>query len=247
MRITTLALGTATVTALTLTVPAAARAAPPPIPTQITALRVGTDATRHLTLSGRLTTKAGTTVGAGRKVVIETADDTHRRWFTYATPLVTKADGTFHTDARKTGAHYTHGYYRVRFAGGPAFAATLSGDVRDRRIATRVTGWKVSTTHPRRGSTFTVRGYLQEKPGTAWKGLKGRRVSIEYCLKGGDCLNDLSLWHGLSNYKSGAKGSFTTRIHVGAKAKPIYIAYTFYGDSTHYVTWLVKPVLISPR
>ncbi|WP_026413994.1 hypothetical protein [Actinomadura oligospora] len=247
MRTTPLALGAATVTALTLTVPAAAHAAPAPAATKITGLRVGTDVTHHLTLSGRLTTKAGTTVGAGRRVIVETADDAHRRWFAYAKPLVTRADGTFQTDARHTSVHYTHGYYRVRFAGAPGFAATLSGDVRDRRVATRVTGWKVSTTRPRRGSTFTVRGYLQEKPGTAWKGLKGRRVSVEYCVKGGDCLNNLSLWHQISNYKSGTKGYFTTRIHVGAKARPIYVVYTFYGDSTHYVTWLVKPTLISPR
>lgn len=247
MRSTSLALGAATVTALTLTVPTAAHAAASPTPTKVTGLRVHTDATRHLSLSGRLTTRAGTTAGAGRKVVIETADAAHRRWFTYAKPLLTKADGTFQTDPRHVGAHYLHGYYRVRFAGAPGLSATLSGDVRDHRIATRVAGWKVSTTRPHRGSSFTVRGYLQEIPGTTWKGLKGRRISVEYCLKGGDCLNDMSLWHGLSNYKSGAKGYFSTRIHVSAKAKPIYIAYTFYGDSTHYVTWLVKPVLVSPR
>ncbi|RFU39722.1 hypothetical protein DZF91_20910 [Actinomadura logoneensis] len=247
MRLTPLAWGTATVTALTLTAPATAHAAPAPTQTKITGLRVATDATRHLSLSGRLTTASGTSAGAGRQIIVETADAAHGHWFTYAKPLVTKADGTFKTDARHTSAHYLHGYFRVRFAGAPGLAATRSGDVRDRRIATRVTGWKVSTTHPRRGSTFTVRGYLQEKPGTTWKGLKGRRVSIEYCIKGGDCLNDLSLWHGLSNHKSDTKGYFSTRIRVAAKAKPIYLAYTFYGDSTHYVTWLVKPVLISPR
>ncbi|RMI38838.1 hypothetical protein EBO15_31595 [Actinomadura harenae] len=244
-----MALGAATaaVTALGLTVPAAAQAAPAPGATKITALRATTNATSRLTLSGRLTTRAGATVGAGRTVVIETADDTHRRWTALGKTLATKADGTFQTDPRHTGVHYRHGYYRVRFAGAPGLAATLSGEVRDRRIATRVTGWKVSTTHPRRGGSFTVRGHLQDKPGTTWKALKGRRVSVEYCLKGGDCLNDLSLWHGLSNYKSGAKGHFSNRIHVGAKAKPIYIAYTFYGDTTHYVTWLVKPTLVSPR
>ncbi|MEV4254641.1 hypothetical protein AB0J52_15940 [Spirillospora sp. NPDC049652] len=247
MRSTPLALGAATVTALTLAVPTAAQAAASPAPTKITGLRVSTKTTQQLTLSGRLTTRAGTSVGAGRKVIVETADDTHRRWYTYPKPLLTAADGSFRTDPKHVGAHYRHGYFRVRFAGAPGLAATVSGDVRDRRVATRVVGWKISTTRPRRGSTFTVRGYLQDKPGGTWKGLKGRRVAVEYCLKGGDCLNDMSLWHGISNYKSGAKGYFSTRIHVGAKAKPVYVAYTFYGDSTHYVTWLVKPVLISPR
>ncbi|MFC4911162.1 hypothetical protein [Actinomadura gamaensis] len=247
MRIAPLALGAATVTALTVAVPAAAHAAPSPLPTKITGLKVATRATGQLSLSGRLTTKTGGPVGAGRKLVVETADDTHRHWRALPKALVTKADGTFATDPRHTGARYRHGYYRVRFAGGPAFAATVSGEVRDRRISTRVAGWNVSTTHPRRGSSFTVRGYLQEKPGSSWKGLKGRRVSVEYCLKGRDCLNDMSAWHAFSDDKSGSKGFFQTRVQVGAKAKPIYVGYTFYGDSTHYVTWLVKPVLVSPR
>ncbi|MCP2336659.1 hypothetical protein [Actinomadura rupiterrae] len=246
MRTASLALGAATVTALSLAVPAAAHAAPA-VPTKITGLTVSTKATWQLSLSGKLTTRAGQPVGAGRKIVIETADDARKHWRAMPKALFTKADGTFATDARHTAVIFEDGYYRVRFAGGPTFAATVSGEVRDRRIATRVAGWKVSTTRPRRGSSFTVRGYLQEKPGTSWKALKGRHVSVEYCLKGGDCLNDMSLWHAFSNYKSDSKGFFQTRVHVGAKAKPIYVAYTFYGDSTHYVTYLVKPVLISPR
>ncbi|MFI6517183.1 hypothetical protein ACIBF1_16635 [Spirillospora sp. NPDC050679] len=224
---------------------AAAHAAPAvraaaPTPTAITGVKVSTSATSVLTVSGRLTASRGA-VGAGRQIIVETADDQGRHWRRIQLAKgekwpVTKADGSFGGSYRAI--YYVHGYFRFRFLGGPKYAASVSGTVRDKRVNAMVFGWKVSPTKIRKGSYVTFSGTLKEKPGKGYVPFKGQTISIEGRVKGE------KKWYWYVRPKTDAKGNFKARFRV---YKDTYFLYMYYGDKNHHWDFPVKTTFVDVR
>ncbi|MFC9972719.1 hypothetical protein ACFVH6_17700 [Spirillospora sp. NPDC127200] len=232
--------------ALVAVVPAAnAHAAPAvraaaPAPTAITGVKAATAATGKLTVSGRLTTPGGT-VGAGRQIIVENADDRGKNWrrlhlFQGEKWPVTKADGSFAGTFRSP--FYAHGYFRFRFLGGPKYAASVSATLRDHRVNARVFGWKVAPTKIRKGSYVTFSGTLKEKPGSAYRPFKGQLVYIEGRVKGE------KKWYWYARPKTDAKGDFKARFRVYQDTS---FMYAYYGDKNHLVDFPVKTTFVNVR
>ncbi|MGK5552754.1 hypothetical protein ACSNOI_14195 [Actinomadura kijaniata] len=209
--------------------PAAHAAHAAPARSAFTGFTISTTEVARVTVSGRLT--AADTATGGRTLLVETADDRGRGW----RPIkllrgermpVTRDDGSFNVTYKD--ARYRHGHYRVRFAGDASVAPALSATVRDRRVDTRVSGWKVTPRKIRKGSYVTFSGVLQEKPGTSWKPLRSRTVWIEGRARG------TKTWYWYAKPRTDAKGRFKARFRV---SRDTYFVYTFYGDKTHYVTF----------
>jgi hypothetical protein len=139
----------------------------------------------ELTHSGTLSTTAAT-VNAGEPLTVENAKDNHTGWRTLAVPkgqppFKTQAGGAF---SGKFYVGYPHGYYRIRYAGGTALAATVSKEVRDPRVNAMVFSWKVSPRKIHKGAYVTFSGVLKQKPGTSWKPFSGQLVYIVGRVKG---------------------------------------------------------------
>ncbi|WP_067476923.1 hypothetical protein [Actinomadura hibisca] len=235
----------ATAALLSVAPATAAHAAPAvraaaPAPTAVTGVSVASATDGRLTVAGKLTS-SGRTVGEGRQIIVETADDQGKNWrrlhlFKGEKWPVTKADGSF--GATFKSIYYPHGYYRFRFLGGPKYAASVSATVRDHRVNARVFGWKVTPTKIRKGSYVTFSGTLKEKPGATYRPFKGQVVSIEGIVKGA------KTWYWYKRPKTDAKGNFKVRFRV---YKDTYFIYAYYGDKKHLVDYPVKTTLVDVR
>lgn len=230
---------TAVSAALLAAPPAQAAQAAGPAPTHVTGFKISTTADAKLTVSGKLTAE-GTTVGAGTPLVIETANASRKGW--RKLPLTkgqaqpkTKAGGAF---SGRYYIYFPHGYYRVRFAGGPALKATVSAEVRDKRINAYTTKWKVTPRKVRKGGYVTFSGLFSHNPGTKYVPYKGRRVYIVGRIKG------QKKWYWYARPTTNSKGYFKARFKV---YKDMYFQYQYPGDKTHYWDFPQKSTFVDVR
>src|SRR5258708_3870318 len=122
-----------------------------------------------------------------------------------AQPLTTQAGGAF---SGNFWVAYSHGYYRIRYAGSTTLVAAMSKEVRDPRINAFVFGWKVSPRKIHKGAYVTFSGVLKQKPGTSWKPFPGQLVYIVGRIKGS------KTWYWYARPKTDSMGRFMAKIKI---------------------------------
>ncbi|MFG2005741.1 hypothetical protein ACGFNU_41995 [Spirillospora sp. NPDC048911] len=224
-------------------VPASAHAAAEAPASKIVGFKISTTKDARLTVSGRLTAVDGSSVSAGKELVIETAPATQKsKWKrlplgtkTKPVKLKTREGGAF------SGTYYTgyvHGWYRIRFAGGPLLKPTLSAVVRDTRINALTKKWKVTPRKLRKGGYVTFSGVLTHDPKNRYVPFGGQRVYIVGRIKG------QKKWYWYARPKSNSKGYFKARFKV---YKDMYFEWYYEGNATHYWDFPLKSTFVDVR
>ncbi|KAB2341236.1 hypothetical protein [Actinomadura rudentiformis] len=241
MRRTFSTLGAA-VLAASLVAPGTAHAAAEPRDSKIVDFKISTTKDAWLTVSGRLAAADGSPVGAGRDLIIETMPASRSKW--YRMPLSKKAK-PIKLKTREGGAFsgryyagYAHGWYRIRFAGGPLLKPAVSAVVRDTRINALTTKWKVTPRKVRKGGYVTFSGVLTHDPVVKYVPFAGQRVYIYGRIKG------QKKWYWYARPKTNSKGYFKARFRV---SKDTYFEWYYAGNATHYYDFPLKSTFVDVR
>ncbi|MFI6517184.1 hypothetical protein ACIBF1_16640 [Spirillospora sp. NPDC050679] len=230
----------------------AAQAAAAPAPTKISDFRFVSEHYGLIRLSGKMTATGATALG-GRQLIVEYATAKNGKWVRLPLlkgykPLVTGRLGGFQGTAfvgytvengKKRVIGAANSYWRVRFAGDAKLRAATSGVVRDPRIDSSITSWKI-TTKLRKGGYVYVSGVLKHQvggPGKPYVPYKGRLVYINGLVKGE------KEWYWYARPKTDAKGRFSAKFRV---YKDTQFQAIHYADKGHYSA-SVPPVNVDVR